>query len=157
MRPPASNQESLIGKKGIWIRGSPLYNTIHPSNEATPLISTGRNHCIILCVPCAQFSTWSKMSVSTLPAAGGLDVNELSHRLATIPSVSEEEGNEGAGEGSQDDNVLGSETSSTAAIFGSETGIYLHTQLEFHSAARPAPLLPFLAPKQVYMYTCTSS
>ena len=67
------------------------------------------------------------MRVSTLPSAGGLDVTELSHRLATIPSVSEDlqEGGEGgqeAGESSLEDNIPGSETSSTAALYGSEAG-----------------------------------
>lgn len=64
------------------------------------------------------------MSVSTLPAPGGLDVNELSSKLATIPVLTEEEEVDGVEEG-----VASSDTSSTAAMFGSETGnfaLYLH-------------------------------
>ena len=76
----------------------------------------------------AQFSTWSKMRVSTLPSAGGLDVNELSNKLATIPVLKEEA--EGEGEREEDeedgvqmlDEVALSDSSSTAAMFGSETG-----------------------------------
>ncbi len=56
------------------------------------------------------------MKVSTLPTAGGLDVNELSRKLSTIPVLQEE------GEELQDGGVASSETSSTAAMFGSEIG-----------------------------------
>ena len=69
------------------------------------------------------------MRVSTLPSAGGLDVNELSNKLATIPVLKEEA--EGEREGSKEDEEDGvqmldevalSDSSSTAAMFGSETG-----------------------------------
>ncbi len=59
------------------------------------------------------------MSVSTLPSAGGLDVNELSQKLSTIPLG--ERGGEGAGEGEGGGSKEGSEVSSTAAVFGSES------------------------------------
>ena len=58
------------------------------------------------------------MSVSTLPAAGGLDVNELSNKLSTIPDLIED------GEGSFEGVGGISDTSSTAAICGSEAGVY---------------------------------
>ena len=52
-----------------------------------------------------QFSTWTKISGgSSLQSAGGLDVNELSQKLATIPL----------------EGVEPSDTSSTAPMFGSE-------------------------------------
>ena len=57
------------------------------------------------------------MSISTLPAAGGLDVNELSQKLSSIP-IQEEEGQ---GEGTREE----SEASSTVAMFGSEGGMSL--------------------------------
>ena len=59
------------------------------------------------------------MSVSTLPAAGGLDVNELSHKLSTIPApLTEQEGDE-----EEEAQMTNSDTSSTAAMFGSEIGV----------------------------------
>lgn len=74
-----------------------------------------------------QFSTWSKMRVSTLPSAGGLDVEELSSKLATIPVLKEEEEGEESKADEEDgaqilDEVALSDSSSTAALFGSETG-----------------------------------
>ena len=63
------------------------------------------------------------MSVSTLPSAGGLDVNELSQKLSTIPAVQEEGV---VPEGAEPTNFReeeSDETSSTAAVFGSEGGV----------------------------------
>lgn len=56
------------------------------------------------------------MRVSTLPSAGGLDVNELSHKLEKIPVSG------GEGEEPQEDTIDSSDTSSNAAVFGSENG-----------------------------------
>lgn len=63
------------------------------------------------------------MSVSTLPSAGGLDVQELSQKLSSISSL-EAEGEKGK-EGLLREE---SETSSTAAIFGSEGGMYVRRE-----------------------------
>ena len=60
------------------------------------------------------------MSVSTLPSAGGLDVQELSQKLSSISTL-EAEGEKGK-EGLLREE---SETSSTAAIFGSEGGMFV--------------------------------
>ena len=64
--------------------------------------------------------------MSTLPAAGGLDVDELSHKLSSIPTTVYEEG----AEPQQDETVdapakemESSENSSTAAVFGSDAGM----------------------------------
>lgn len=57
------------------------------------------------------------MRVSTLPSAGGLDVNELSHKLEKIPVSGG-----GEGEEPQEDAIDSSDTSSNAAVFGSENG-----------------------------------
>lgn len=69
------------------------------------------------------------MSVSTLPAAGGLDVNELSHKLSTIPALThlpEQDGEEREEEEEEEEvQMTNSETSSTAAMFGSEIGMYV--------------------------------
>ena len=64
------------------------------------------------------------MAVSTLPAAGGLDVDELSHKLSNIPTVYEEgaEPSEVEGTDTSSRELEGSGNSSTAAIFGSEAG-----------------------------------
>lgn len=62
--------------------------------------------------------------MSTLPAAGGLDVDELSHKLSSIPTVYEE-GAEPPREESTDapsKEMESSENSSTAAVFGSDAG-----------------------------------
>ena len=66
------------------------------------------------------------MSVSTLPAAGGLDVNELSNKLSTIPTLYEEgaEPQEQEGAEIQTREQESSENSSTAAVFGSEAGMW---------------------------------
>ncbi len=72
------------------------------------------------------------MSVSTLPSAGGLDVNELSQKLATIPTCEGGGEGEGEGEGEGGGTREGSESSSTAAIFGSESGKFgYHLQLSW--------------------------
>ena len=62
--------------------------------------------------------------MSTLPAAGGLDVDELSNKLSTIPTLYEEgaEPKEQEGAESQPKEQESSENSSTAAVFGSEGG-----------------------------------
>ena len=64
------------------------------------------------------------MAVSTLPAAGGLDVDELSNKLSTIPTLYEEgaEPQEQEGAEPQPREQESSENSSTAAVFGSEGG-----------------------------------
>ena len=65
------------------------------------------------------------MAVSTLPAAGGLDVDELSNKLSTIPTLYEEgaEPQEEEGAELQPREQESSENSSTAAVFGSEAGM----------------------------------
>ena len=70
------------------------------------------------------------MAVSTLPSAGGLDVDELSHKLSSIPTLYEEGAEPQVQEGAElqvqeDMDTLSkeSETSSTAAVFGSEGGV----------------------------------
>lgn len=72
------------------------------------------------------------MAVSTLPAAGGLDVDELSHKLSTIPTVYEEgaEPQEQDGTETQSKEIeQSSENSSTAAVFGSEGGTSLRVKV----------------------------
>ena len=65
------------------------------------------------------------MAVSTLPAAGGLDVDELSNQLSTIPTLYEEGAGPQDSEGAepQAKERESSENSSTAAVFGSEGGM----------------------------------
>ena len=67
------------------------------------------------------------MSVSTLPSAGGLDVDELSNKLSTIPTLYEEgaEPQEQEGAELQTKEQMSSENSSTAAVFGSEAGMMI--------------------------------
>ena len=62
--------------------------------------------------------------MSTLPAAGGLDVDELSNKLSTIPTLYEEgaEPQEQERAEPQPREQESSENSSTAAVFGSEGG-----------------------------------
>ena len=65
------------------------------------------------------------MAVSTLPAAGGLDVDELSNKLSTIPTLYEEGAEPKEQEGAElqaKEAESSDETSSTAAVFGSEGG-----------------------------------
>ena len=74
------------------------------------------------------------MTASTLPAAGGLDVNELSHKLATV-TVQEEREWEGA-ELPEEGVANSDDASSTAAIFGSETGNFLVVSSNFDTSLK---------------------
>jgi hypothetical protein len=69
------------------------------------------------------------MAVSTLPSAGGLDVDELSNKLSTIPTLYEEGAEPPEQEGAEPPQTReqeSSENSSTAAVFGSEGGVYVY-------------------------------
>jgi len=70
-----------------------------------------------------QFSTWTKMSVSTLSST--LDVQELSQKLSILGEKEEREKGKEGKEGKEGTSQEESETSSTAALFGSEGGMYM--------------------------------